>query len=351
MNKNYPALTGIRAIAAYMVFLHHYDVFENLSFGNFTHDFFKEFHVGVTFFFVLSGFLICNKYFEETNFEFKSYLIKRFARIYPLYFLLTSITFLIPAFFYNQNSFYDLKIFLSNITFLRGFSDSLKFTGISQGWSLTVEECFYILAPLFLLLLRKRKIYLVIIPLFLIATGFSLVLFFREFYFFGFFNSNNFMLDFTIFGRITEFFIGISMSIFLNKIKIKFKYFTIFGLFFCFFYIYLLSIIKPIGGFGTDCVFGKIINTFLLPLFGIAPLFFGLIKEKTVFSKILSYKVFDILGKSSYAFYLIHMGFLINGLNKFSHNYFFIFITLNIIAIFLYLYIEKPINNFIRSKI
>jgi len=42
----------------------------------------------------------------------------------------------------------DLELWITNLTFLRGYSSRLKFTGIGAGWSLTVEETFYFLAPL-----------------------------------------------------------------------------------------------------------------------------------------------------------------------------------------------------------
>jgi peptidoglycan/LPS O-acetylase OafA/YrhL len=54
-----PALTGIRAIAAYLVFFHHYPI-PQLVYGEM--DFFREFHIGVTLFYVLSGFLITYRY-------------------------------------------------------------------------------------------------------------------------------------------------------------------------------------------------------------------------------------------------------------------------------------------------
>ncbi len=339
---NYPALTGIRAIAAYMVFIHHCSVIKI--------DFFREFHIGVTIFFVLSGFLIANRYYNETNFNFKDYLIKRFARIYPMYFILTTLTFLFFAILHSQSTINDFKIYLLNVSFLRGFFDKFKFTGIAQGWSLTIEECFYLLAPFFFILIRKNKLNLIIIPVLSLVLGFGLVYLFQNYNSYGMLNSYNFMLDFTIFGRITEFIIGILLAVFLDKIKINFNHFTVFGIVFIVLSVYTLSIIKPINGNGTDCMFGKIINTLILPLLGIAPLFYGLIKEKNIISIILSSKLFQLLGKSSYIFYLIHIGFIANILNKISQNYLFQFIALNIISIGLYWFIEKPLNNFIRKK-
>ena len=62
MTKNLtyiPALTGIRAVAAYVVFLHHLSFFNN---GTLLWQFTNEGHIGVTIFFVLSGFLITLRY-------------------------------------------------------------------------------------------------------------------------------------------------------------------------------------------------------------------------------------------------------------------------------------------------
>ncbi len=286
-NKNYPALTGIRAIAAYMVFVHHFNPFDKEIFGNGISGFFAEFHVGVTIFFVLSGFLIANRYYYESEFNFKKYILKRFARIYPMYFLLTSATFLFFLFFQSESLSGNLKNYLLNITFLRGFFDDLKFSGIAQGWSLTVEECFYFLAPLFFILVKKNKIHLFLIPIVTISIGLLLVFIFSGSNNLGFMNSNNFMLDFTIFGRISEFIVGLALSIFINEYKIKLKYITYIGVFVIFFLIYLLSIINPLNGYGTELFFGKIINNLLLPLFGISLLFYGIITEKTVLSRIL----------------------------------------------------------------
>lgn len=70
-----------------------------------------------------------------------------------------------------------------------------------------------------------------------------------------------------------------------------------------------LSYLKYSARFGTDASLGKIMNTFFLPLLGIAPLFCDLISEKNAISKIFESNLFSILGESPYVFYLMHMGF------------------------------------------
>ena len=354
MNKvNFPALTGIRALAAFMVYIHHYNPFSVAIFGQYCHDFFNEFHIGVTIFFVLSGFLICNRYYEDQNFSFKSYFIKRFARIYPMYFLLTTFTFLFFAIFQSQTNLIDLKNYFFNISFLKGFSDDLKFTGIAQSWSLTVEEVFYLLAPIFFLLIKKNKLFLLITPLFFVGFGLFLVSIFNGIDCYGFMKSINFMLDFTFFGRVTEFFVGIAVALLLrnNRFDLKYQGFTNLGIFGIILSICGLVSLKVGTGFGVDTLSGKVINTFFLPVFGIAPLFLGLIKERTILQQFFSTKIILLLGKSSYIFYLIHLGIFVTILNKISSNQGFIFIALNVISVILYLYLESPLNKIIRKSI
>ncbi|MEO6499619.1 MAG: hypothetical protein ABIN95_11415, partial [Mucilaginibacter sp.] len=64
--QNYvPALTGVRAVAAYLVFISHYYYIFGENFPQIVNRFLGEFHIGVTIFFVLSGFLITYRYYNN----------------------------------------------------------------------------------------------------------------------------------------------------------------------------------------------------------------------------------------------------------------------------------------------
>lgn len=351
-NKDFfPALTGMRAIAAFMVYIVHTDPFKVAVFGQPVFDFFNEFHIGVTIFFVLSGFLITYRYFDVEKFNFKQYFVNRFARIYPMYFLLTTAFFIYFAIAKNQFSVSDFWVYLANISFVRGFFDSIKHSGLGQGWTLSVEEVFYLSAPLLFLFIKRNKNWLFFLPIMIVFAGFGLVRIFKNIDFFGFINSNQFMLEFTFFGRCFEFFIGIALALFIKKQKNvpKTNFVTYIGILGICISTYLLSIQISPNVCSTDTVFGKIIIAFLLPIFGIAPLFYGLIKEKTLVSRILETKLFLLLGKSSYIFYLIHIGIFATFLNSKIHNYILVFVIINLTSIFLYLYVEKPLNFFIKD--
>ena len=344
--QHFKSLTGIRAIAAFMVFFHHYNPSNKDSLlGKIMYNFFNEFHIGVTVFFVLSGFLITYRYYEEENLNLKRYFINRFSRIYPIYFILTTLTFL---FFYLTNNVFSIKEYFYNITFIRGFFDDLKFTGIAQGWSLTVEETFYFVAPILFLIVKKNKFSLVILPVLFISFGLLLVSFSDTFFFDGFMKTNYFLFTYTFFGRCIEFFAGMVLALYLMKGKPKpiFK-FTNFGIVFIFLTLVVLSIINKDQ---HDMYSSILINNLLLPIVGIVPLFYGLISEKSYFRAILETKFFQITGKSSYIFYLIHLGFTINVLNKISTNKLFHFTSLVLISIVLYFFIERPLNKYFRKS-
>ncbi|OWP83373.1 hypothetical protein BWK59_10885, partial [Flavobacterium davisii] len=304
MKEYYPSLTGIRFIAASMVFFHHYNPISNRNSWPLLYDFFSEMHIGVTLFFFLSGFLIGDRYFEQ-KVNWKSFFINRFARIYPSFFILTTLTFI---YIYYKTNVFNIKLYFLNITFIKGFFDSLKFTGIAQSWSLTVEEFFYLLTPFLFMIIKKNKNFIYFLPIIFILLG--IVIYFENIIF---------MLDFTFFGRCFEFFSGIYLALFLkNNKKLLTVKMTYIGSVFTFLGIFWLVYLKPgVGFYGNDLLLGKIINTFFFPLFAFTPLFIGLIKEKTFINKFLSTQMIQILGKSSYAFYLIHLGFFSDFFRKY----------------------------------
>jgi peptidoglycan/LPS O-acetylase OafA/YrhL len=385
--KNYiPALTGVRAMAAYLVFISHWGYVLDDYFPQSVQKFLREFHIGVTIFFVLSGFLIAFRYYDNFSLSklwFKKYLKNRVARIYPMYAILTTGAFIYYAFTHAAaivGGLQPVVAYLMNIFFLRGFFSDLKFTGISQGWSLTVEECFYFSAPFMFYFARKYgKAWLQ--PFVITGTGALLVLIFRNVNFYGFFGNFTFMMLFTFLGRCFEFFAGIMLALYIKKKGVvrthNFK-FTYLGFVLIFVCVWVMSILPILPGneFGQQHPLGIITNNYLLAI-AITLFFYGLITEDgTILKGILANKFVELLGKSSYIFYLIHLGYMYNMLS-FSVNWLndavnklydkwgvdwvspfqndhlnllYLFVTLNGIAILLFKNIEEPLNHYIRRS-
>jgi peptidoglycan/LPS O-acetylase OafA/YrhL len=134
---------------------------------------------GVYLFFVLSGFLITYLLLKEKEKHqtilFKKFFLRRIFRIWPLYYLIVIIGFVlipflvhtfdifekIPYYFelisnpknYSLNAILLYVLFLPNLALFYG----IKVPGCSQAWSVGVEEQFYILWPL-LIFAFSRKI-------------------------------------------------------------------------------------------------------------------------------------------------------------------------------------------------
>ena len=169
-------LTGLRAIAAYLVFFHHFNCFTSNRTGTFLHLLVNEFHIGVTIFFVLSGFLIYYRYEGKVQIVSRKWLFdyfkNRIARIYPMFFFVVTLTFVI-GFFIKNTGHYNWKIYVLNLSLVNGFFESSNYYLLPQSWTLTVEECFYLLAPLFIIFSKKHNLILPFLVLFF--SGFGLI--------------------------------------------------------------------------------------------------------------------------------------------------------------------------------
>jgi peptidoglycan/LPS O-acetylase OafA/YrhL len=391
-DSNYiPALTGVRAMAAYLVFISHYCYIFDANFPQIVQRFFGEFHIGVALFFVLSGFLITFRYYSKfehlTKEWFLQYLKNRVARIYPMYCLLT-----IAAFVYyyftkdtriiggakNEN-INPVVLLILNVTFIRGFFYQFWDTGIAQGWSLTVEECFYFSAPIiFLIAKRYHKFY--IQPVVITLFGILMFLIFRNVNWYGFFGNFPFVMVFTFFGRCFEFFVGVQLARYVLKKgftrtnKVNFTYSGFALIFVC---VFIMALQTPPKGWiaGLESPVGIITNNYFLCI-AVALFFYGLLTETTLFRKFLALPFIELLGKSSYIFYLIHLGWMdtliqsaCNSLNDkvfslydkwgvdwhspFEYdwlNLVYAFILLNVISVTLFKLIEEPTNHAIRRS-
>lgn len=317
-----PALTGMRAVGAAMVYFHHFGVpFFDGPLRRWIWLFCREAHLGVQLFFVLSGFVITYRSFERASLGggwFWGYLRNRVARIYPAYLVATFATYAVLRW---QGAPWSGVELLTNVTLTKGFFDRLKFTGIAQGWSLTVEETFYFSAPLFFLAIRRGRGWL--LPTLVPALGLLLVAF--PWKPLGFFDNATFMLTVTFFGHCLEFFMGMALAVLClrhrrapGRLRLSSRpVYTAVGLLGAAGAMALLVWLEPtppaldryvvyvpVGWYDPA---GIAIANVLFPAF-IAVLFAGLVLEPTRLSELLSRPAALFAGESSYAFYLLHSG-------------------------------------------
>lgn len=171
--KSSEPIYSLRALGVLVVILFHW-FFQNQNIlSNAT--------ISIDLFFVLSGFFITNILLEsrikaeELGFKkttvFKFFYLRRALRIFPIYYL-TLFILLLPVFEYGadyrSNIFYYLT-YTSNIFLYDSQSWEIPFI---HSWSLAVEEQFYLIWPLVILLANKKMLPYIIS--FFVLVGFTI---------------------------------------------------------------------------------------------------------------------------------------------------------------------------------
>lgn len=152
-------IDGLRAVAVLPV------IFFHAGFSLFSGG-----YVGVDIFFVISGYLITSIIFDEINsgkFSIIQFYERRARRILPALFFILFVTtalgwlWLLPNEYRQYSeSLIGVVSFTSNIFFyVTGgyFGGANEFKPLLHTWSLSVEEQFYLIFPLFILLVANTK--------------------------------------------------------------------------------------------------------------------------------------------------------------------------------------------------
>ncbi len=165
----FPALDGLRGLAILMIVIYH-------NFG-FIEKYFFFGWVAVDLFFVLSGFLITDILLKElgTKNYLRNFYGRRLLRIFPLYYLcLILFLIVLPRLntplnlqYYTDNQVW-IWTYLQNWLYV--FKDPPGTNSLNHLWSVAVEEQFYLVWPLVILLIKKPKYLLICIAILLAAV-------------------------------------------------------------------------------------------------------------------------------------------------------------------------------------
>jgi peptidoglycan/LPS O-acetylase OafA/YrhL len=159
MNSGFrPEIAGLRAIAVVGVVLFH------LKIAGFQGGF-----VGVDVFFVISGYLITRNILADLGrdrFSFGQFYTRRMRRIFPALIFTVILTWLAGALWCSATMFRDVAkegthalLWISNIQYWREshlyFAPNSDELALLHCWSLSLEEQFYLLWPLFIVLAHR----------------------------------------------------------------------------------------------------------------------------------------------------------------------------------------------------
>jgi peptidoglycan/LPS O-acetylase OafA/YrhL len=299
-----PDIDGLRALAVLSVIFYHFDFPE-----------FRGGFVGVDVFFVISGYLmtlLIKKAHTTESFSLGGFYENRVRRIFPALFFVGGISALLVMFTllpYDQREFGKslaaTTLFASNVYFWHSadyFAPAADTLPLLHTWSLGVEEQFYLVLPLVLLLVLPRKR-----PWFAITAllALSLVLSIWE----G--HAGNNRGFFLLHARAWEFLIGSCVALqFIPRISRRWlkEAVTLAGL----------------AALASSALLIQSTQSFpgheaLLPTIGTALLLHGgvisAVSAPPLVSRLLGNRVFTFTGKISYSLYLWHWPlFVIAGL-------------------------------------
>ena len=341
-----PEIDGLRAVAVCAVILYHaqLSIFESQIFnGGF---------IGVDIFFVISGYLITSIILKELSqygkFSFRNFYERRIRRILPALLIVMLVSLPFAWFFLLPHRIVELS---ETILFSLGFSSNFYFHFESKKygaedsilipflhtWSLSVEEQFYIIFPIVLVIIfiffKKYLLHIFIIGL-IISLGLA-----------DWGSKNYTSFNFYILhARVWELLAGSILSSFEIKFGHRSKK-------------NLLNNLLPLIGiilifhsifFYNDEIHHPSLFT-LSPIIGVCLIIWYSSKNNFV-TKILSTKLFVGIGLISYSLYLWHypiFSFVVLKGYSLDDNFIkiFIFSIVFIISIFSYFFVEKPARN------
>jgi peptidoglycan/LPS O-acetylase OafA/YrhL len=171
---NIPPLTTLRFFAAMVVVVTHYDPERFARLPDFFQSWLETAYEAVTFFFILSGFVLTYIHDELrwTGRSLRAFFVARFSRLFPAYYF----ALLVALYFYVGDLLEDgqsLGRFLLNsalvLTSLQAWWPPSALAWNPPAWSLSVEWFLYAMFPLLIIAVRRTP------PGLLLARALALV--------------------------------------------------------------------------------------------------------------------------------------------------------------------------------
>lgn len=344
-------LDGLRFFAVFMVLIAHWlqwkisnSAFQKIPFSH-----------GVTLFFVLSGFLITEILLKNRDVSLvynknkwgilKSFYLRRFLRIFPIYYLLIFALFII-----NYQNTRQIFPFLVSYTLNIYQSIHIEFVGnFNHFWSLAVEEQFYLFWP-FLILFTKPKYtgYFILISIFL-----SLLVRILLFYYTG----NWMAMSYFTFSCMHALSLGALLAFTKLFYKKVFDFFVKKILFYLSWFIYIFLLVLQISE--NLILYRDVFDEFVFALAATSTIAIASVNGfNKIIGWILELKITTYLGKISYGIYVYHLFIpsLFLYLNYYigisEQNKYFLFVTYFVLTIFMssfsWYFIESPLNGLKR---
>ncbi|AZA78935.1 acyltransferase [Chryseobacterium sp. G0186] len=333
-------ITFTRFLAAMAIVISHFNKDLFLYKIDYISNIFLKANVGVSYFFILSGFIMIVAYHKKDRIGYFDYYKNRFARIYPLY-VVGLLLYLITR--YSNFSIDKGLLYLFGLqSWIPGEAMILNF----PGWSISVEFLFYLIFPwLYNHFYSKgnKSIWVVTIIIWIITQLFC-TLYADSSYYEGPHTESHELLYYFPLMHINEFLVGNLAGLFFVK-NSKQKNYDI-PVVIIFTAVLLFLIFIPL-----------FYHNGLMALLFI-PLIIFISRNNGVLTRLFSLKPMEYLGEASYAIYITHIPVLyilreiLNEYNLSIDIVFCIYIVVLIVtSILFYQFIEKPLRDYLKRII
>lgn len=210
-------LTGVRAVAALCVFLFHMQIRWPFAHSLFLSNLLRQGAVGMSIFFVLSGFVLTHQYYGRAV-SYREYFANRISRIYPVYLLAAALSLpWIGLSVTNGDLLHSsarlFVLVITNVFVIQAwFPQFFSLWNDGASWSISVEAFCYVLLPIILTGMDRatgKRLWIIAITAYLAASlpGLTFELFD---------NSPRIFYSLPIY-RLPEFVVGVCISIAVRR--------------------------------------------------------------------------------------------------------------------------------------
>lgn len=356
-----PALTGLRFVAAFLVVLAHTDhFFAALQPAWLDYAWRIGANLGMSTFFVLSGFVIHYNYGQAIVAKgapaIRSFLVARFARLYPLYLLTLLIAVLLSPSILREEAFRQVWCW-RYLTMTQDWTPTLidgKLLAtlyIGSAWSISAEAglyIFYLLAAASVNGLQSVRVTLFAIMTLSIA-GFGFVGGYAAGFWLNELPLQDWWFGLSPLGRLPEFFLGALMAqLFLVSAKPN---------------VFAERFVRWVGLFGATWIVALFLACYEYPnlqvAFGFAPgtaaTIYFLARYRSRATALLDGPIALALGDASYSIYMLHGIAIAYVMRQSQHlspwpRIAMAWALTLLVSVFIYRYFEAPARSFIRRS-
>lgn len=340
-------LTFTRFLAAISIVVFHYGKKVPVFIDNSLDFIFRNADVCVSYFFILSGFVMMIAYGNKKVIKPGRYFRNRLARIYPLYFLAIIIVFLLQVKTKNVDI---LGLFL-NVFMIQSWIPEKILSFNPPGWSLSVEILFYVIFPfVFNNFFREKTFQKNLLYIFLFWIISQLLFHILLFSFEG--DEFSFIKDILFYNplmHLNEFLIGNLVGfLFIKKWNNKKAN-----------YDFLILLFVCLTFFALKYPLNLNFHNGLLAVFYV-PLIILISLNNGFITRLFQKRIFIFLGEISFGIYILQHPifslFSAYSVNKYFHVndptlvFFLRLVILISVSAVAYIYIEKPIQEKVKTS-